>query len=263
MAGRNMCTRRTNPAVRCRSRRAGRVCWCRSRRAWADRINPSSITAPTGSTPSCRFRTMRPTSCTIPGGRISVASPQRQSTPLPNFSARDFWKRDGRRCPQPISRRAGRTPGLTRRPATAPAPITAAMCATAAPSSRRSCWRCSAATTARPASRSRSRRSCSRRTSCWPGTRSACRYRIIPRASAAPAVRTRSAARSWAMWPPTCPWCWHSSAANSRRGTGTKRPAAPSPPITTSRSTFLPPIKMPSSSCSTNTISPLSISSPR
>ena len=78
--------------------------------------------------------------------------------------ALDFFRNEiagagWRRSPPPISRRAGRTRSSAKRSRTARAPITADDDATAAPGSGRSCWHCSAAATAGPASRSGSRRS--------------------------------------------------------------------------------------------------------
>ena len=244
MAGRNMCIRRTNPAARCRSRRDGRVCcvsftqglgrpdqsvvYYTADRLYAnvpfpddatdivyDRRRPylSCITAATVDA-SMRFLPQR--NCCEAGWSPLSAAGYRGA--LAERQTRDHRERRARLL-QPRHQR--RRPRASADHADAAAP-------------RRRQDR---------ASKSRSRRSRCRRTSSWPGTRSACRYRIIPRASAAPAVRTRSAARSRARSPPTCPWCSHSIAANSRRRTGRKRPAAPSSPTTTSRSIFLPRIR--------------------
>ena len=106
--------------------------------------------------------------------------------------------------------------------------LTAGMSGTAVPGNRRSCCRCSAAMTARPASRSGSRHSRCRKNSSLRGMRSACRCRTIRRVPEAPAVRTRSAARSKPRSPPRLPRCSRSIAASLRHGTGRKRPAAPS-----------------------------------
>jgi len=79
------------------------------RRASADRINPSSITA----RQALRRRAFPDDATDIVydarHGRISAASPQLRSTRVGKFpSATDFWKLDGRRCQQAgYQRRAG------------------------------------------------------------------------------------------------------------------------------------------------------------
>ena len=105
---------------------------CISRKASAGPINRWCTTPPTGSTPTCRSRRMRPTSCSTSTGPISAASRLRafDATPrfLPQGDGRDRLEAAlRRRCCGALAQRQARRDGRR----TARAPITAMTTATA------------------------------------------------------------------------------------------------------------------------------------